>query len=143
MDLIVFNLLNLIVVCSGLCLDSPLKRDSLCETVNCKQTKKLAPQIVARLVFMQEHLVCLICLLIFQLKNRLQLCSHSSLGWEIPKHMLQISETTMSLLSSRDHSQFISQKCRNKIKTIREHGRNIKKKTQIIQKYFCCMYFFA
>lgn len=40
MDLIVFNLFNLTIVCSGLRLDSPLKRDSLCETVNCKQTKK-------------------------------------------------------------------------------------------------------
>lgn len=29
---------------------------------------------------MHEHLACLVCLLIFQLKNRLQLCSRSSLS---------------------------------------------------------------
>lgn len=103
--------------------------------------KKTAPQIVARLVLMQEHLVCLICLLIFQLKNRLQLCSHSSPGWEIPKHMLQISETTTSgFYQAEIHSQFISQKCRNKMKTIREHGRNIKD-TKLFQNIFAASLF--
>lgn len=106
-----------------------LKRGSLCETVSRKTNqKKPAPQIVARLVLMQEHLVCLICLLIFQLKNRLQLSAATVAlaGKSRSICSRYLRPQWVAFYQAEIHSQFISQKCRNKMKTIREHGRNIK-----------------
>ncbi|TWW61151.1 Pre-B-cell leukemia transcription factor 3 Homeobox protein PBX3 [Takifugu flavidus] len=54
----------------------------LCEikekTVDGEATK-IAPQVVQRRMFVLEHLAWLLCLPLFRLKTRLQLCSHSSL----------------------------------------------------------------